>query len=237
MKWNLLLFLGVLVACNNAKDIEVISNDAETANKIVVTQYISEGYGEVERFIVNKVDTSSLSVVFAENTNKNIVANLYLDIYNKRYRDLYDSIAIEEYNMISTSSYYKMNSKEIMEELKLILEEFSNINKLKYINTELLYFGDFAIDITTLYTNKIGLIDYEIMEQILRESKIKTELDCILKSYSLEVKDIIVEKLFFVNKTNLYDLNKIDTDDSLVPDEILNCSIVFKIDSITSNIL
>jgi len=89
--------------------------------------------------------------------------------------------------------------------------------------------GDLAIAVTHQYEEKIGepgkirVADYKGISQFLTKSKLETDFNELFSPFSLVVKNVGVEKVFFATRNDLLSASKIETDTSMVPEKILDC--------------
>ena len=95
--------------------------------------------------------------------------------------------------------------------------------------------GDLTIELTKLYrqefgnSNVINGENYKNIEQFLSNSKLALDLNKLFYPFSLAVKTISVEKVFFTTKEELYNSSKVESSFSKAPDRILDCMIGIKL--------
>lgn len=145
-------------------------------------------------------------------------------------------VEFNEGNKVGISlSYNKgtLSYRQRLIELKRILpvaaKDF-NLDSLRSITLgRLILSGDLAIEITNQYRDKFGqnnrISNYGKVSQFLLESKLTTDMDDLLKPYSISVGNIDTEHMFFTTKQDLYLSSKIESDSLVVPDKIFDCMI------------
>lgn len=105
-----------------------------------------------------------------------------------------------------------------------------NLDSLKSIYLgRLIYYGDLAVSITGSYQNKYDLgkkiEDYQGISTFLMNTQLAHDFDTILKPYSVSIKKISAEKIFFADKAELLSLSKITANPDSIPDKILDCMV------------
>jgi hypothetical protein len=142
----------------------------------------------------------------------------------------------KEGNRISIDLRFEMKTrsyKQRMTELKKILpiaaKDFDLDSLRSIFMGRLVSSGDLAIEVTNQYRQKFGkdekISDYEKFNQFLKESKLATDLNEVLKAYSVSVDKIYPEHSFFTTKLDLISSSKIETDSMNIPNSILDCLI------------
>ena len=219
--WILIL---LLFACNDNKQKSnlLINSDKNTIDTIVGTKTITDEIaGSTYRkraigyFVIFGKDTSSYTCIFTESKE---VGDVGIDL-NIKY--------------IKTSMTYRQR----FEELKIILSKASkdfNFDSLTSIRFgRLILSGDLAVEITKQYQEKFGTSDklehYPTVEQFLKESKLGTDLNDLLKPYSIYVEKVTIEKLFLTTPKELCHFSKIEMDTTKIPNKILDCMIWVKL--------
>jgi hypothetical protein len=193
------------------KESAVPTIDTVIASKIITNEIPGGSYRKRAKgyFLVVHKDTSSFTCIFSELKAGGVVT-IDLNIpYLKR----------------------SMTYEQRMKELKYILsvaEGDFNFDSLKSISFgRLILSGDLAIDITKQYQKKFGtrdnIVDHKTVSLFLKESKLATDLNDILRPYSIKVNHVSPEKLFFTSKEDLFWASRIKTDTTTVPDKILDC--------------
>lgn len=212
-----LLIVALLLSCSQDRHSSVIAienesvlgSDTIVGRKAITNEIPGAAYRKraVGYFVVVNSDTSVLTCIFSESRTGE---SLSMDILYPR-RSL---------------SYHQR-----MTELKTILPEAAKDFKLDSLRTiylgRLVTNGDIAIQVTKQFADTLRsqhqIRDYQKIGQILKDSKLGTDLNKLLKPYALDVDNISVEKVFFTSKHDLYWSAKIETDSAAVPDKILDC--------------
>jgi hypothetical protein len=213
-----LLFSLLTISCANGtnkskkeSDIVQINVDTLIGNKEITNEIAGAAFRKRAEsyFLVIKRDTSDFQPVFAEFNEGNKVG-ISLSFFK------------------GTLSY-RQRLIELKKILPVAAKKF-NLDSLRSITLgRLILSGDLAIEITKQYRDKFGqndqIVNYEKVLQFLLESKLTTDLDDILKPYSISVDKIDAEHIFFTTKQDLYLSSKIESDPLLVPDKIFDSMI------------
>jgi len=87
--------------------------------------------------------------------------------------------------------------------------------------------GDLAAGISVQYNEKWGesdnLKDYRQIAAFLKESRLGTCLDSLLQPFSLKVESVVVEKVIFTTRKDLFMACVLEQDTSYLPPRILDC--------------
>ncbi|MET4084015.1 hypothetical protein ABIB40_003988 [Pedobacter sp. UYP30] len=217
----LVLFIVLLTACNDNRQNrfaqKLIENkviiDTIVGSKTITDELAGSAFRKraIGYFVIIDRDTSDYSCIFTEaKDGGNVEINL-------------------------NASYLKpaISYKKRLAELRIILPNAAkdfNFDLLTGISFgRLISSGDLAINVTKQYHQKFGASDklksYTAVAQFLKESKLGTDLNNVLKPYSISVDKVSIEKLFFTSPRGLYWASKIETDSLNVPDKILDCII------------
>ena len=217
----MLLLALLLLACNqNGKSVssQTSSEKQTTADTIVGSKLMTNDVAgssylkkAIGYYIIVGNDTSDFTCIFSESKDGGKV-EMDLNI---------------SYSKITMTYGQRMN--ELKKILSLAVKDF-NFDSLTTIDFgRLVLSGDLAIDITNQYrqtfgtSTKIMNSDYGMVKKFLKSSKLATDLNILLKPYSISVDNVSIEKVFFTTKEDLYQLSKIETDTTKVPDRILDC--------------
>ncbi len=136
-----------------------------------------------------------------------------------------------------------MTYRQRMEELKRIISEASrdfNFDSLRSLYLGRLVFnGDIAVDVTRQYQEQFGKVDriadYIAVSEFLRKSKLAADLNDLFSPYSVSVRKVSPEKLFFTSKTELFWASKVETDSVAIPEKILDCIVWIEMGSHVPN--
>jgi hypothetical protein len=171
-------------------------------------------------------------------TNYNVIYNSDTSDFTCIFSEHMDGKIILSFNLqdLSATTY-----NQRLNEIKTILpvaENDYNFDSLKVISYSMLILsGDLAIYVTEQYKNKFGdtISDHKTVELFLKESRLGADLNSLFKPFSIEVKNVNMEKLHFIPREILLNyelhlyyenwLNQIETDPENIPEKILNCSI------------
>jgi hypothetical protein len=175
-------------------------------NEVAGSYYLKKAIGY---FIIVGNDTSDFTCIFSESKDGGKVG-MDLNI---------------SYSKITMTYGQRMN--ELKKILSAAVKDF-NFDSLTTIDFgRLVLSGDLAIDLTNQYRQKFGtstkIKDYGVVKKFLKNSKLATDIDNLLKPYSISVDNVSIEKVFFTTKEDLYQVSKIETDPTKVPDRILDC--------------
>jgi hypothetical protein len=221
VKLTMLLLALLFLTCNqNGKSVssQTSSEKQTTAdtivgsklmtNEVAGSSYLKKAIGY---YIIVGNDTSDFTCIFSESKDGGKVG-MDLNI---------------SYSKITMTYGQRMN--ELKKILSVAVKDF-NFDSLTTIDFgRLVLSGDLAIDITNQYKQKFGTstkitdYDYGMVSRFLENSKLATDLDNLFKPYSISVVNVSIEKVFFTTKEDLYQLSKIETDTTKVPDRILDC--------------
>jgi len=218
-KLTMLLLALLFLACNqNGKSVssQTSSEKQTTAdtivgsklmtNEVAGSSYLKKAIGY---YIIVGNDTSDFTCIFSESKDGGKVG-MDLNI---------------SYSKITMTYGQRMN--ELKKILSAAVKDF-NFDSLTTIDFgRLVLSGDLAIDLTNQYRQKFGtstkIKDYGVVKKFLKNSKLATDIDNLLKPYSISVDNVSIEKVFFTTKEDLYQVSKIETDPTKVPDRILDC--------------
>jgi hypothetical protein len=215
-----IVFLALLfLTCNqNGKSVssQTSSEKQTTADTIVESKLMTNDVAgssylkkAIGYYIIVGNDTSDFMCIFSESKD-----------WGKVGMDLNIS-----YSKITMTYGQRMN--ELKKILSVAVKDF-NFDSLTTIEFgRLVLSGDLAIDITNQYKQKFGktvkITDYGIVSKFLKNSKLASDIDNLFKPYSISVFNVSIEKVFFTIKEDLYQVSKIETDTTKVPDRILDC--------------
>lgn len=213
----LLILICVLLSCRQNRSDEtsltdnksVVTPDTIVGRKIVTDEIAGAAYRKraIGYFVIVNADTSVFTCVFSE------------------------SKAGEKVSMDMRFPRASMTYRQRMTELRTILPEAAKDFKLESLKSiylgRLVSNGDIAVEVTHQIMHEFEteeeLHDYDRVARFLKQSKLATDLNGILRAESLRVDRISVEKVFFTTKRDLYWASKIETDSASVPDRILDC--------------
>jgi hypothetical protein len=191
------------------KNNSILVQDTTIGSKIITDEIAGSAYRKSAKgyFLIIGKDTSNFTCIFSESKDGNYVS---LDFIGEN----------------SKSSY-----RERMEHLRIILPFASKdytLDSLKLISFgRLVNNGDIAINLTNSYRKKFGRSDkisnYSTISRFLENSKLCADINHIFKPYSISVRKIMVEKVFFTTKKELKSRSKIETKISEIDDKILDC--------------
>jgi len=215
----LILLTVLLFGCNELRE----RNDQQSASAIALsvdtivgsTDVLEESGGSyyvnkaLQYYVIIGKDTSDFSCVISESK-----------------KDGRLSINLNRSHAEPTVSYRKR-----MEDMRIILPAVSkdfNLDSLSGLFMgRLILNGDLAIAVTKEYQTQFATTDGGLSNlavgQFLKESTLGTDLNDLLKDYSLAVDKVMVEKAFFTRANEIYAANKLETDSTNVPDKILDC--------------
>ncbi len=222
IKYVMILMSILMSSCFNKKK----KNHRETKNgsslntdTIVLSRNISEdrmsggSKRETAYFIVSGADTSDFRIVFSESEED---GKIWMRIPDNDY-DIREKTYINRMNEI----------KKVLPKAKTDYNPDS-LNSI-YMG-RLVSYGDLAIQVTNEYIAKFGKkykivdSDYKKIAGFLLESTLAKDLNQLFEPYSLRVKEIYIEKTFFMSTGgNFPSSSKIKTDHLEIPDEILDC--------------
>lgn len=188
--------------------VDTIVGSKLMTNEVAGSSYLKKAIGY---YLIVGNDTSDFTCIFSESKDGGKVG-MDLNI---------------SYSKITMTYGQRMN--ELKKILSVAVKDF-NFDSLTTIDFgRLVLSGDLAIDITNQYKQKFGTstkitnYDYEMVKKFLKSSKLATDIDSLLKPYSISVVNVSIEKVFFTTKEDLYQLSKIETDTTKVPERILDC--------------
>jgi hypothetical protein len=204
--------------------------DTIVAKKTISSDIRSSSYKEKEYFVVIRKDTSIFSCIFFENNiNRKIRINFDYDVNKRGSVSLLNSIPVieKEYNIPYSKITYKQQLNELSMILKKSLEDF-NLSQVQYICFELSSNGDLAINITNQFM-KSKTKNRKYIEQILLNSQFCSDLNNILKPYSIAIEQISIEKFSLISKEIFYEVCRIETKETKIPDKILDCMVYVEV--------
>lgn len=186
MKW-ISVFVFVLMyfsSCTSQKD------------SYVIHEYDLSGDSNIKRyeyFVSNKMDTMATSFIVCTNSFGKVNINVICDKEYKIYmRSLYlDTVAIAEMDNIRYHKFNLSSYKELLSELALCLNkarEHFDIHQLHYISFQLADLPEIAISCS----KKIGddEITHESIDNALKVTSLKNDINKVLKQYDVEIKSI-----------------------------------------------
>jgi hypothetical protein len=176
-------------------------------NEIAGSAYLKRATGY---FIIAGKDTSDYRVIFTENKDDGKVAlDIHYDKYNKKGKLF--AIRMEEFTRILPEAQKDYN-----------FDSLATISLGRLVST-----GDLAVEITKDYLKKYGenykIIDYKVITDFLFDSELAQSFNKLFASYSIMVKQISAEKIFFTTKHDLYYSSLVDADSTGIPSRILDC--------------
>ncbi|MBG9377905.1 hypothetical protein I5907_16815 [Panacibacter sp. DH6] len=209
-----LLAFGLTLSFNfgNPKPIQdnsIFLPDTTVGSKIITDEIAGSAYRKSAKgyFLIIGKDTSKFTCIFSDSKDGKYVS---LDFIGKDNQTSY---------------------RERMEHLRIILPFASKDYKMDSLKS--IYFGrlvnngDIAIYLTKNYRMKFGKSDkisnYSTISRFIEKSKLCSDINLIFKPYSISVKKVMVEKVFFTSKKELNRTSKIETKPSEINDKILDC--------------
>jgi homoaconitase/3-isopropylmalate dehydratase large subunit len=216
-----ILFLAIILSCQSGKQNSSIVDKAKGIAKedtlVVSVPAGPEMAGSAFReratnyFVVHGRDTSDFRCVFAE-SNEGGKVRIFM---KTPYSD-------------SKTSY-----RQRMDEMKRILpvaaKEYNFDSLISLSLGRLVETGDLAVKVTREYIGKYGnnynlrLKDYKPVADFLKESELGKDLDTLFLPFSVTVKRIVIEKLFFTTREELLRNGTIEYNISAIPYRILDC--------------
>jgi hypothetical protein len=192
-----------------------ISNEPEVkiGNKEITNELAGSNYRKRAKgyFLINGKDTMNFMPVFMEAKDDGTIS------INIRFSDslTYDS-QLEALNQILPTASKDFN-----------FDSLTSASLGRLISS-----GDLAIDISkkiledpTINKNKL---DYQKVSVFLTKSKLAEDLNNLFQPYKIAVEGVSIEKVFFTNKKDLLSQSKIETRESEIPEEILDCQLWVK---------
>ncbi len=224
MKILRLIPIIILLSCQKSKPIhetKIHKVDTIIGSKIIndETVYSTDILRVKSYFVIVKNDTSNFKPIFKESFNDKLVSiNLNFN-----------------YNIQDT---YKNRMVEFDKILKKASQDY-NLDSLRGIHVgELIQTGDLAVQITKDFKMKFGNeikeeknsafisdYNYDKIVEFLHKSKLTSDFNLHLKPYKISVDTIYIEKAHFASKLDLLNFSKIEIDTSLIPDQILDCTL------------
>jgi hypothetical protein len=215
---NIGLLLFLLTACTNGGKVNSAATNEKTNltnDTLIGSKTITDIAGAAYRkratgyFVINGKDTSDFTCIFVElKDSGKVVIDLNIP-YPK------DGVN------------YRQRMSELQKILPVAKKDFDFDSLRSIYLGRLVQNGDVAIEITKQYMNKFGqqkkITDYRKVESFLKESQLGKDFNKIFNQYSFTVESVSSEKLFFTSKRELYQLSKIETDTTKVPEKILDC--------------
>ncbi len=207
-----LIFQAFLCSSQNIKQFDqniTIENNDTLVSKILLFENEDP---ETEYFVVTKTDTSDFIVVFSQDEN-----NGKIDI-------------IVQYDLLyKNGKLYKSKIKEFEKILNYAKNDFNYDSLSTLVLGRLITTGDLAIDITKefihKYGNKFENTDYKYVPDFLLESKLAKDINKLFEPYSIQVSDIIIEKLGFIPSEFISSSSIIETPKNKIPEKIIDCMI------------
>lgn len=209
-------------ACQQAKESNADSpesspeiRDTLVARKVITNEIAGSNYRKrgTSYFLVVRGDTSDNSYIFSEGKDNNKVT---LDL-----------------KISSLSSTYSQR----MTELKYLLPEVKKdytLDSLQSINMgRLVSHGDIAIAVTKQWNEQYGNANQSPgasqVGELIKSSQLSADWNSLLSPYNLEVKGASPEKIFFAAREQFLTSNKLVTDTTAVPSQILDCMLYLSI--------
>jgi hypothetical protein len=162
-------------------------------------------------FVVNGRDTSDFRCVFAESDEGGKITVFMKTPYS------------------GSKTSYRQRMDEMKRILPVAAAEY-NFDSLTSLGLgRLVETGDLAEKVTREYITKYGnnytlrLKDYKPVADFLKESDLGKDLDALFLPYSVSVKAVVIEKLFFTTKEELFRTGTLECDSSAIPGRILDC--------------
>lgn len=217
---RLIFFFPLLASCqskdqNNSNYIEP---EYIVGKKHITDEIAGSAYRDsaISYFIVSHMDTSTFSPIFIRYKNNNQLSlNLNLPYFGDH-----------------------LTYRQMLAELKIILESASKDFNFQYLSGitigRLVLTGDLAVEITNDFlrksaNEKIKLDENEKVKLFLMESKLTSDFNELLAPYSLSIDDLDIEKVILTTRDELERLSNLESDISIIPDKILDCSIGLKL--------
>jgi hypothetical protein len=202
--------LDLSVACRWSGT--VLIPDTSIGKKDLTTEIAGSAFRKraTGYFLVIGKDTSDYMVVFSENKDDGkVMIDARYDRYNKK------------------GKLFKTRLTEFKKILRLAQQNY-NLDSLSGIGIgRLVSTGDLAVEISKKFSAKYGddyeISDYKPITDFLFESDLRECIDTLFEPYSVLVKRIGVEKVFFTSKRELYFSSLVEADSSEIPARILDC--------------
>jgi hypothetical protein len=220
MKTSIVLVIcaGLFLSCANhdrnkptaASNLPV--GDTVVGKKTITGELAGSAYRKraTAYFIISGSDTSDYSVFFTENKDDGKVSIItQYDLYNKKGK-LY-STRREEFKRILPVAGKEYN-----------LDSLTGIEIGRLIST-----GDLDVEISKELLTKFGdhykISNYREISDFLLNSSLTRDINDLFAPFSVVIKQVIVEKVFFTDKKDLYISSLVKTDSSEIPPRLLDC--------------
>jgi hypothetical protein len=214
---NLILLL-FLAACANNKDPEQVSGRMRLSTDSIIGSHeiTSELAGLTQRkrakqyYVIVSNDTSDFRCSLSKSSASGRIS------INLRY------VTVLSYNG---------QRRELDKLIPFALKDFAvNPDSLHIIFiSRLMNAGDLAIDITKQYAETYGVHDktpgHSKISALLMHSKLVSDWNEILQPYSISVDTVFAEKISFSERSELLLASTIETDSTLIPEQILDCMV------------
>lgn len=183
-----------------AIDTLVISTDV--SKKVAGNAYLSRAteYG----LLIDK-DTSNMSFVFLQNKDYGTVGIDFNQPYN------------------APKSSHRQRFSELSYILPYAAKDYPLDSLRGFSLGRLVGNGDLAIAVSQQIDSTLNIEDYKEVSKFLMQSALAKEINNLLAPYSISVKSISVEKVFFTDKKEVYTYSLIESDSSVIPNKILDC--------------
>lgn len=199
-----------------------LSNDTtvfsiDVSDQVAGSTYITRAR---QYYIVSSNDTLNFTCIFRQSVDGKLRLDLAIPY-------------------ITRELYYRERLQLLRKTLRTASQEFKFDSLTSVSYGRLILSGDLAVQVTNEYAQQFGdrprLVDYQRMQDFFASSRICTDLNTILKDYSLSTGSVGTEKLFFTTRKDLYWASKVETDSAKVPANILDCILYVRIRKISTS--
>lgn len=125
------------------------------------------------------------------------------------------------------SMSYRQHYNELAKILPLAAKDFQ-LDSLRSVSMgRFTSSGDLAINVSSQFLANPDLnqkkMDYKKISTFLVDSKLGEDFNKLFNSYGIIVSGVSVEKVFLTDSKDVYNISKIETDSSQVPEQLLDC--------------
>lgn len=196
-----------------------IDNNILTIGPYEYKKFTNSNSQQLEFYVYEDHNISQLFITTIFNNSNNY--KLFVQYATKEYvemnRHLFPSFLFKDGNThIKNISYDKF-----LLLLDSVLHHMSQCGKTNLIDVDLRLelMGDRVVDITnTVMENNSGNISKQTFIKILMDSRLRKDIDNLLKQYNLYIKNIDCDKMYYENKKSFLNKNSVIQD---VPDRII----------------
>ena len=196
-----------------------IENNILTIGPSEYKKFTNSNSQQLDFYVYEDHNISQLFITTIFNNSNNY--KLFVQYATKEYvemnRHLFPSFLFKDGNThIKNISYDKF-----LLLLDSVLHHMSQRGKTNLIDVDLRLelMGDRVVDITnTVMENSSGNISKQTFIKILMDSRIRKDIDNLLKQYNLYIKNIDCDKMYYENKKSFLNKNSVIQD---VPDRII----------------